>query len=46
MDLSRLITLMVEQRASDQHLRANGPAYLRRDGDLVPVEGSASCIWF
>jgi twitching motility protein PilT len=41
MDLSRLIALMVEQRASDLHLRANGPAYLRRDGDLVPVEGSA-----
>jgi twitching motility protein PilT len=40
-DLDQLITLMVEQQASDLHIRPQGPAYIRRDGDLVPVEGSA-----
>src|SRR5262249_60379120 len=41
MDLDQLIATMVEQQASDLHVRPKGPAYMRRDGDLVPVEGSA-----
>jgi twitching motility protein PilT len=41
MNLDELIRLMVEQRASDLHVRSNGPAYVRRDGDLAPVEGSS-----
>jgi twitching motility protein PilT len=40
MDLDQLIRLMVEQGASDLHVRPKGPVYLRHDGDLAPVEGS------
>lgn len=41
MDLDPLIQLMAKEQASDLHIRTKGPAYLRRDGDLVPVAGSA-----
>ncbi len=40
MDLNQLIETMVEQGASDLHIRPLGPAYIRKDGALVPVEGS------
>jgi twitching motility protein PilT len=35
MDLRGLLGLAFERQASDVHLRAEGPAYLRIDGDLV-----------
>jgi twitching motility protein PilT len=40
MDLQSLIQLMVERKASDLHIRPRGPAYIRVNGDLTPVEGS------
>ena len=35
MDLQTLLQTMVNRRASDLHIRAGGPAYLRVDGELV-----------
>jgi twitching motility protein PilT len=40
MDLLTLIGLMVEQKASDLHIRPRGAAYIRVNGHLTPVEGS------
>ena len=40
MQLENLIQLMVERRASDLHIRPKGPAFIRMDGELVPVEGA------
>ena len=37
MDLQTLLQSMVNKRASDLHIRSNGPAYLRVDGDLQQV---------
>ena len=37
MDLQTLLQTMVNKRASDLHIRAGGPAYLRVDGELRPV---------
>jgi len=37
MDLQDLLQKMVNARASDLHIRAGGPAYIRVDGDLQPV---------
>jgi twitching motility protein PilT len=41
MNLAELIAVMVQRRASDLHIRPSGAAYLRCDGQLVPVEGAA-----
>src|SRR3989339_1846829 len=38
MDLKSLLQEMLSQKASDLHLRANGPAVFRVDGRLVPLE--------
>jgi len=35
MDLQTLLQTMINRRASDLHIRAGGPAYLRVDGKLV-----------
>src|SRR5579883_1236247 len=37
MDLQGLLQAMVNKRASDLHVRAGGPAYLRVDGNLTPA---------
>jgi twitching motility protein PilT len=37
MDLQRLLQTMINKRASDLHLRAEGPAYIRVDGGLMPA---------
>ncbi|HAM35598.1 MAG TPA: type IV pili twitching motility protein PilT [Elusimicrobia bacterium] len=37
MDLQTLLQTMVNKRASDLHIRAGGPAYIRIDGELQPV---------
>ncbi len=37
MDLQTLLQTMINQKASDLHVRAGGKAYLRVDGDLAPV---------
>ena len=37
MDLQTLLQTMVNQRASDLHIRAGGPAYIRVDGELQAV---------
>ncbi|MBI4422121.1 MAG: Flp pilus assembly complex ATPase component TadA, partial [Elusimicrobia bacterium] len=34
MDLQTLLQTMVNRKASDLHIRADGPAYIRVDGDL------------
>jgi twitching motility protein PilT len=39
--LDQLIKVMMDHKSSDLHIRSKGPAYIRVDGDLVPVEGSA-----
>ena len=54
MDLQGLLQTMVNQRASDLHIRAGGPAYVRVDGDLklaapdvlsqADVEGMLSAV--
>jgi len=40
MTLEELIKVMVDRRASDLHIRAKGPAYIRVDGDMTAIEGS------
>jgi len=37
MDLQTLLQTMINKRASDLHIRAGGPAYIRVDGILMPV---------
>ena len=37
MDLQTLLQIMIDKRASDLHIRAGGPAYIRVDGDLTPI---------
>jgi twitching motility protein PilT len=37
MDLQTLLQNMINKRASDLHIRAGGPAYIRVEGDLRPV---------
>lgn len=37
MDIEALLQTMINKKASDLHIRANGPAYLRVDGNLSPV---------
>ncbi|MFA6003571.1 MAG: type IV pilus twitching motility protein PilT [Elusimicrobiota bacterium] len=41
MDLQTLLQTMVNKRASDLHIRAGGPAYIRIDGDLQTVSPDA-----
>ena len=41
MDLNGLLRRAVELGASDVHLKQGQPPMLRRDGDLVPLEGHA-----
>ncbi|MCX5796320.1 MAG: type IV pilus twitching motility protein PilT [Elusimicrobia bacterium] len=41
MDLQTLLQTMINKRASDLHIRAGGPAYIRVDGDLAPVAPDA-----
>jgi len=38
MDIESLLRASAENMASDIHVRAGGPPYLRVDGDLIPVE--------
>ena len=38
MDIDELLTIAAERLASDLHVRAGSPPYLRIDGDLHPVE--------
>ena len=35
--LQALLQTIIDKRASDLHIRAGGPAYLRVDGELIPV---------
>ncbi len=42
MDLNALLTRAVELGASDVHLKLGGPAVVRRDGALEPVDGAAA----
>src|SRR6185369_2385292 len=37
MDLQGLLQMMVNKRASDLHIRAGHPPYLRIDGELAPA---------
>jgi twitching motility protein PilT len=37
MDLQTLLQTMINQKASDLHVRAGGKAFIRVDGDLAPV---------
>ncbi|HBL17380.1 MAG: hypothetical protein A2X36_00275 [Elusimicrobia bacterium GWA2_69_24] len=37
MDIQSLLQMMIDKRASDLHVRADSPTYLRIDGDLAPV---------
>jgi twitching motility protein PilT len=37
MDLQTLLQTMINKRASDLHIRAGGLAYIRVDGELMPV---------
>jgi len=39
MEIDELLQITVERLASDLHVRAGGPPYLRIDGELVPLEG-------
>ena len=39
MDIDELLQITVERLASDLHVRAGGPPYLRIDGELVPLDG-------
>lgn len=41
MNLQALLQTMINQRASDLHIRSNGPAYIRVDGDLLPAAPDA-----
>jgi twitching motility protein PilT len=38
LDISDLLKATVERRASDLHIRAGGPPYLRVDGELFPLD--------
>ena len=38
MDIDELLTITAERLASDLHVRAGGPPYLRIDGELTPLE--------
>jgi twitching motility protein PilT len=38
MDIDELLTIAAERLASDLHVRAGGPPYLRIDGELTPLE--------
>ncbi|MHB8510797.1 MAG: type IV pilus twitching motility protein PilT [Actinomycetota bacterium] len=38
MDIEELLRTTVERRASDMHVRAGGPPYIRIDGDLFPLD--------
>ena len=38
MDIDELLHFAAERMASDLHVRAGGPPYLRIDGDLVPID--------
>ena len=38
MEIDELLQTTAERMASDLHLRAGGPPYLRIDGDLIPIE--------
>jgi twitching motility protein PilT len=40
MDIDELLTIAAEHLASDLHVRAGGPPYLRVDGELQPLEMS------
>ena len=39
MNIDELLEITVERLASDLHVRAGGPPYLRIDGELVPLDG-------
>ena len=39
--MDALFRAAAENLASDIHVRAGGPPYMRVDGDLIPVEGQA-----
>ncbi len=41
MDIDELLQIAAERMASDLHVRAGGPPYLRIDGELVPLESAA-----
>src|SRR5688572_25768598 len=36
--IDELLTIAAERLASDLHVRAAGPPYLRIDGELLPIE--------
>ncbi|HJR18696.1 MAG TPA: type IV pilus twitching motility protein PilT [Actinomycetota bacterium] len=38
MNIDDLLTIAAERLASDLHVRAGSPPYLRIDGDLIPIE--------
>lgn len=38
--LDLLLRLMVQNKASDLHIRGDGPVFLRIDGDLTPINAS------
>ncbi|HVL34009.1 MAG TPA: PilT/PilU family type 4a pilus ATPase [Actinomycetota bacterium] len=40
LDIEKLLLLAAERAASDVHIRAGGPAYLRVHGELVPADGA------
>jgi twitching motility protein PilT len=39
-DIDELLQIAAERMASDLHVRAGGPPYLRIDGELVPLESA------
>lgn len=41
MDIDELLRATAERLASDLHLRAGGPPYVRVDGELFPLDGTA-----
>ncbi len=41
MDIDELLTIAAERLASDLHVRAGGPPYLRIDGELQPLDTPA-----
>ena len=40
LNVDELLVICVERLASDLHVRAGGPPYLRIDGELVPLDGA------
>ena len=42
MNIVALLKYMIQKKGSDMHIRANGPVYIRVDGALEPIAGSAS----